>query len=485
VYHRESDCRDQDCVVFLGSARAIDDREIDSDQLASSLVPSDKEDGGLDLMRKLAVPAAVFHFTATALMYFAGRFVSLSQLFPDAAKYQAQIIILVDVLKTRGFGAWFFAFLPFHVKLYSLCFAAFGRWMSFSILLLEPLNALCYVGILLLVFSLGRRILDEQTALLATVIIAVWPSFLAHTTQPLKDPVFIALALVYLTINSLWLIRDYSLRRALAITGLGLIIEFFLWIVKSDMWELMIAIGLLTCGAVLIRMLRSRKFLWGNLAGAVLLVLLGVIIPRVAMQFYQPALSWAQNRGVAALYTEDEPAFVSSSVSSYSPAASFPGAKISQLRHRFIILYPDAGSNIDTDVEFKSTADIIRYLPRAALIGLFAPFPNTWFVTGLQNGRLGRLIGGSETLVLYLIELMALIGLWHKRREVSAWWLLLIPLIGCVSLGLVVTNVGALYRMRYVFVMLLVILGSYGFRQTLRYIASVRTRRHSSPTDIA
>src|SRR5260370_40578644 len=123
------------------------------------------------------------------------------------------------MIKTRGLAAWFFALLPFHVKLYALCFAAFGSWMSFSILLLEPLNALYYVGILFLVFSLGRRILDEQTALLATVIIAVWPSFLAHTTQPLKDPIFIALALVYLTINSLCLFREYSLRKALAITG--------------------------------------------------------------------------------------------------------------------------------------------------------------------------------------------------------------------------------------------------------------------------
>jgi hypothetical protein len=99
-----------------------------------------------------------------------------------------------------------------------------------------------------------------------------------------------------------------------------------------------------------------------------------------------------------------------------------------------------------------------------------------WVATGLQSGRLGRMIGGAETFVLYIIELMALIGLWHKRREPLAWWLFLIPLIGSLGLGLVVTNVGALYRMRYVFVMLLVIIGSHGFRQTLRCITSARTK---------
>jgi len=45
-------------------------------------------------MRKLAVPAAVaFHISATTLMYFAGKFESLSRPFPDAATYQDQILV--------------------------------------------------------------------------------------------------------------------------------------------------------------------------------------------------------------------------------------------------------------------------------------------------------------------------------------------------------------------------------------------------------
>jgi hypothetical protein len=423
-------------------------------------------------MRKLAVPAALaFHISATTLMYFAGKFESLSQPFPDAAIYQDQIIVGANVLKNLGVAAWFFALLPFHVKLYSLCLAAFGRWMPLSILLFEPLNALYYIGILYFVFTLSRRIFDAQTGLLATAIVAVWPSFLVHTTQPLKDPIFIALALLFLIINSLWLNKDYSLKRALAITALGLITEFFLWIVKSDMWELMIAVRIVTCVALLIRMLKNGKFVCGNIAGALLLLVMSLMIPRAAVHFYQPAIGWAQTRGVALLYKD-----ANLSVPAEVSPRDFLGSKISRLRQRFIIGYPAAGSNIDTDVEFNSTANIIRYLPRAILIGLFAPFPKMWVATGLQSGRLGRMIGGAETFVLYIIELMALIGLWHKRREPLAWWLFLIPLIGSLGLGLVVTNVGALYRMRYVFVMLLVIIGSHGFRQTLRCITSARTK---------
>jgi hypothetical protein len=93
-----------------------------------------------------------------------------------------------------------------------------------------------------------------------------------------------------------------------------------------------------------------------------------------------------------------------------------------------------------------------------------------WFAAGGQTGRLGRLIGGAETLALYIMELMALVGLYHKRRQLSVWFLFAVSITGAAALGLVVTNVGALYRMRCVFVILLVILGSEGIRQTLRYV---------------
>lgn len=430
-------------------------------------------------MKRLAIPAAIgFHICATIIISIAGKFVPLSQLFPDTVRYQTQITASTDVLKNLGLGAWFFSLLPFHVKLYALSYAVFSHWFGFSILLIEPLNAFYYIGILGLVYYLGLQLFSKQTALLATVAVAVWPSFLVHTTQPLKDPLFLLFALLFLTINCLWLIRDYSWRQAVAMATLGVGTECVLWTVKSDMWELMIAVGVLTCGTLLVKTLKDRKFTWGNIAGAVLLLVISVMIPRVAVKLYQPALGWAKARGVAALHKED-PTPVNESVDSIVSRGarqdrSYRLARVSILRDRFIDSYSDAGSNIDTNVRFYSTGDIMLYLPRAAIIGLFAPFPKMWFAAGSQNGRTGRIIGGFETAVLYLIESMALIGLWHKRRRAWAWWLLLVSLTSMTALGLVVTNVGALYRFRYVFVMLLVILGSDGVRRTLRYIADAR-----------
>lgn len=136
-------------------------------------------------------------------------------------------------------------------------------------------------------------------------------------------------------------------------------------------------------------------------------------------------------------------------------------------RGRFIRLYTDAGSNIDNDVQFYGPADILRYAPRAAAIGLFAPFPDMWFTSGKTVGSAGRLLVGVETLLMYLVEALALCGLWFGRRRLSAWLFFLLSAVGVFALGLVVTNVGALYRIRYLFLIMLMVLAAGGVARLL------------------
>ena len=81
---------------------------------------------------------------------------------------------------------------------------------------------------------------------------------------------------------------------------------------------------------------------------------------------------------------------------------------------------------------------------------------------GEQTGAGGRLLSGFETLLIYVIECLALFAVWRERRKISAWFLFLVITIGAVALGLVVANMGALYRLRYPFWMLLIVLGAGG-----------------------
>jgi hypothetical protein len=142
------------------------------------------------------------------------------------------------------------------------------------------------------------------------------------------------------------------------------------------------------------------------------------------------------------------------------------------LRQRFSKSHEDAAtsSNIDPQVEFSSLADIGWYLPRAAVIGFFAPFPNMWLTPVDPAGRLRRRLAGIETACMYLIEALALIGLWVYRRQLQTWLLVLAAAIGVIALGMVVTNIGTLYRIRYAFWMLLIIIGMEGAQVFLRYL---------------
>ena len=67
-----------------------------------------------------------------------------------------------------------------------------------------------------------------------------------------------------------------------------------------------------------------------------------------------------------------------------------------------------------------------------------------------------------------MIECLALFGLWQERRDLSAWFIFLVITLGAIGLGLVVANMGALYRLRYPFWALLMIFGSGGAVYLLR-----------------
>jgi hypothetical protein len=135
------------------------------------------------------------------------------------------------------------------------------------------------------------------------------------------------------------------------------------------------------------------------------------------------------------------------------------------MRDAFADRYKDSGTLIDPNVQFLTTMDVVRYLPRAMEIGFLAPFPNAWLGNGREVGRSGRLVSGAEMLAAYILEVLALFGVWRARQRLSTWFLLCVMLFGVTTLGLGLINVGALFRLRYAFFVLLIVLGMYGLTQ--------------------
>ncbi len=426
---------------------------------------------------RLLCGAAILHLVLSLTVYGLGRSARLPGTFDgdgvavafasDGVRYRADAAALSEALWRGEVRFWVGADHPFHVKLYSLCFALFGPLLGYNIVGAEPFNALCYLAILVLVFRLGREVFNRRAGLLAAGAVALWPSFLLHTTQFLKDPLFVAEMLALILIVVRWLTRTYSWPGALLTGAAGGLLAIALCLTRADMVEMLVATVLLGALMLVARQLLERRVRATNLVGMALLVAVTLSVPQVMPN----ALELGRSPSAARMLirqeahraaTADEATRAASEEAPRADLWSRLAAHVGKVRRRFIEMYPNSGSNIDPDVQLNSMADLLRYLPRAAMVGFFAPFPNMWLATGNQVGSAGRLLGGLESLAMYAVEALALLGLWRGRRRLSAWFLWSVAAAGMIALGLVVINVGTLFRLRYVFLMLLIIPAAEG-----------------------
>lgn len=367
----------------------------------------------------------------------------------DSRLYQEDVTSLTEKLKSLGFKGWVSAVAPLHLKFYSLSHFFFSSWTRPNVLTVEPLNLLYYLAVLALVYNLASTVFCRTTGIFSMVIVALWPSFLIHTTQLVRDPLLIVAVLFLIIATTNWLIKDGSLCRGLIDTSLGVSAILTIWIVRLAMWD---AVRLIYVGALvllLVRILRHRRMLVGHIVCAFVSGAAIVLVPT------WDSLNSHRRREV------DVGPLLAEKVVSLTL-----WERIGKRREEFADLRNDpaasAASNVDEDIRFDTFGHIINYLPRAIMIGFWAPFPNMWFERGSQVGRTGRMIAGLETFVTYILEILALIGLWHNRKSMAAWFLFGTTIAGMTALGMIVLNIGSLYRFRYPYLMLLVMLAASG-----------------------
>ena len=63
---------------------------------------------------------------------------------------------------------------------------------------------------------------------------------------------------------------------------------------------------------------------------------------------------------------------------------------------------------------------------------------------------------------MYLLYIPVAFCVWQERRQPRMWLMFLVALTSLMALGLVVVNAGALYRLRYAFWIMLIILAAEG-----------------------
>ena len=402
--------------------------------------------------------AGVVHVALTTAIFLVGHF----QLFPntfdengtgltfaiDGASYQRVASNLAAELQTNGIAAWLDAKAPFHARLYSLSFSTFGRLLGHNILAAEPLNLIFYLAILTCIYFLGREVFDVQAGFVAATIIALWPSFLFHSTQLIRDPISIACFLALVLLLTLLLSRKFAWRASVAVGVGGAVVATLFWLVRANMWNVLLVAVALTFVLLIARMIRSHRLIFGNTIALLVVVAAVLLVPSRLESTSLPGV----RPPVTPLATPLHEGTWTSVLSQFKERRAGFRSYLSQ------------ASNIDRDVQFHSPGDIVRFIPRALVIGFFAPFPKMWLQSG-SYGRAGRLLSGAETLAMYFMYLAVGVSLWRERRNLKMWFVFLIAATGMLALGLVVVNAGALYRIRYVFWMLLIVIGSRRFTQ--------------------
>ena len=432
---------------------------------------------------RLLLAATVIHIATTSAVFVAGRYALMPQLFDvdgvassfavDSRLYMTEARLLVEELTQGRLGAWLAAPYPLHAKLYSLSLAALSWCFGFTILSAEPLNLLGYLSIIVLVYRLGADTFGARAGLIAAGVVALWPSFLLHSTQLLKDQFFIIaiLAIVYAGARLLSVHRSLAegLRAGVA-GGIGVVA---VWLIRPEMWHVALAIVVLVAVLAVVRLLYEKKLRAGSAAGTAIIVL-ALCVPFAVRPYRNPHPDSPAGKAISAHpETPECQRRLALARLEGGDDRGFRSLRGRIVRSRVMATCAPSGSNIDTDLQLIRDRDIALYLPRAFAIGMLAPFPGMWFSTGVLVGLKGRMLSGFEMLVMYFIEIAALFGLWFGRGRLTTWLLMLSVVVGVTALGLGMPNIGTLYRLRYAFWMMLVVLGAGGVSRLL----SVRTLR--------
>jgi len=375
----------------------------------------------------------------------------------DSFVYHQEAIRLSDLLKSGDYSGWWGSSPFWHVKWIALPYAILvADPLSFA-----PINSLIWAINICCVYKIVNQLFPDRRklAIVTALTFGLLPSYFLHTTQLLKDPLYIMGILLMF-----WGCIDLlSVRRTIGsvlLLSLGVLIAY---LNRTYILEPLICLSLL---AAILELWQTRKA-WGQ-AGLAILIIAGLgvygYIQRPEIQI-QP-LSGQQGH----IQPKPQPKAEISTSSrnrnghAVSKLVEKGVGKISYLRERYIRRYPNAGTNIDTNVHFRSLADILAYIPRATLVGFLAPFPLHWFEDAKTAGRASRLVAGLEMVVWYVLLVGFLYFLVTGPVDLYIRiWMLVYTLSLVLLTALVVTNMGALYRMRFVYLLPILIGGLEGW----------------------
>lgn len=331
-----------------------------------------------------------------------------------------------------------------------------------------PLNAAVHATAAVVLIGIIQRLTSRwQYAMLATLPFILYPSAMTWYTQLHKDGFFILGSLVFLFgwVMMVERINNFSNLKVIIKPYLLIIIGAMLvWVVRPYGVQIMQGVSLLIALGISVYALVCKKYRQSFGAKSLLIPVLLCFIIVSLTPFTWQGIDMIEVPSIETPIVDKPGVGVDKPIehwrSTLPSQIDSPFYTLATIRNGFIDSYPDAGSNIDTDIRFHSALDVIAYIPRAIEVALLAPFPNMWLESGSSiNGSFIRKVSGIEMLGIYFGLLFALLS-FKKWRTKPAWWIIISFCGGMMVIyALVDVNIGTLYRTRYGFIMTIVALG--------------------------
>lgn len=378
----------------------------------------------------------------------------------DAFLYHSYAVTMAGEINAHGWSAWsLFGSEPGfggNVAILAALYALFGVDPS----LMVPITAAAHASGGVLIYLLGRTLwqghVGKYGGVVAALLFIGFPSALTWYSQPFKDG-FSIVGVLLILYCWVWALDrsptlDTTMRLALGVTGGAVLLFVF----KPYLLILVFVASLLMLFVMLLmQIVTATRRSWKLLlcfVPALLLLTSGASmsknVPSVSSLMHLAQQGQQGFRWIKSDWTPD--------------VVERAAARAALHRSAFIDLNRNvnAGSAIDLEIRPDTITQVAGYLPRALQIALFAPFPSSW----LEKLSVMRLAGIAETLLWYLVLPGIVLAVMRKQgRSLKIVLSVGYALFFLTILGFVNPNVGTLYRMRYAYLFILLLIGVLGW----------------------
>ena len=383
----------------------------------------------------------------------------------DAVYFDKVASSLASEIKANGWNSWRLYpsnGAPGNVAILGALYVIFGHDPSLAI----PINAALHAMGGLLIFLLARELASKESignyaGVIAGSLFVIFPSALVWYGQNHKDSYAIAgiLLIIFVWVKvfkgpatdrswCFWILGSLA-----GIALVGIVRPFILKVL------LVVVIGILIVLVVNV-ILRKKVSAYKKLIGFFLIVvvmLLGaskVTVILGSVQSDETYTNWQdQTHEINERWKWGKSTWLPNSIDKRIKAAAKTRAGLIDYGVGL-----KAKSMIDEVIKPHNVLEVATYMPRALQVAMFAPFPATW----LADVSMPKLVVMGEMLIYYLCLPGIIILLFYNRKP-AVWMVFFVAIFFLLIYGFTQANIGTIYRYRYAYQFVLIMLGDLGW----------------------